>query len=125
MTTPTKILTEEFIQEAAHRSCLKYTHSDDIDFRRYEFGKLTLIGFARAIEQAVLQSPEVVAWKKDAGRYRWLRNESWAGYNQSRRKPQVAETIVFVQDGAGNVKTILAEEALDAAIDAAIQEQKP
>lgn len=27
--------------------------------------------FARAIEQAVLQSPEVQAWKKDAERYRW------------------------------------------------------
>lgn len=27
--------------------------------------------FARAIEQAVLQSPEVQAWKKDAGRYQF------------------------------------------------------
>lgn len=29
--------------------------------------------FARAIESAVLQSPEVVAMRKDAERYRWLR----------------------------------------------------
>lgn len=74
--------------------------------------------------QAALASPEVQALREDAERYRWLRNESWAGYNQSKRKPQVAETIVFVQDGAGNVKTILAEDALDAAIDAAMEKQK-
>ena len=60
----------------------------------------------------------------NAARYLWLRDESWAGYNQAKRKPQVAETIVFVADGAGNVRTILAEEALDAAIDAAIAQQK-
>lgn len=29
--------------------------------------------FARAIEQAVLDSPEVVAMRRDAERYRWLR----------------------------------------------------
>lgn len=73
---------------------------------------------------AALESPEVQALREDAERYWWLRNESWAGYNQSKRKPQVAETIVFVQDGAGNVKTILAEDALDAAIDAAMEKQK-
>lgn len=31
--------------------------------------------FARAIEQAVLQSPEVQALRKDAGRYRYLRDD--------------------------------------------------
>ena len=39
------------------------------------FGAATegsLIAFARAIEQAVLQSPEVQAWKKDAERLDWL-----------------------------------------------------
>ncbi|MNX75648.1 hypothetical protein D3C86_1071320 [compost metagenome] len=59
----------------------------------------------------------------NAVRYRWLRDESWAGYNQAKRRPQVAETIVFIADGAGNVRTILAEEALDAAVDAAIAQQ--
>lgn len=58
--------------------------------------------------------------EKDAERYRWLRNESWAGYNQSKRLPEVAESVVLTRDGAGNVKTILAEEAMDAAIDAAL-----
>lgn len=64
---------------------------------------------------------EIDRLSKDAARYRWLRNESWAGYNCSKRKPQVAQTVVFVKDGCGNVKTILAEEALDAAIDEALQ----
>ena len=53
--------------------------------------------------------------EKDAERYRWLRNESWAGYNNSKGKPQV-----FVHDGAGNRKTMLAEDAMDSEIDAAI-----
>lgn len=34
--------------------------------------------FARAIEQAVLQSPEVQAWKKDAELYRGLRQMHWS-----------------------------------------------
>ena len=33
------------------------------------------IEFARAIEQAVLQSPEVQSLRKDAERYRWLRGQ--------------------------------------------------
>jgi len=61
---------------------------------------------------------------EDAERYRWLRNESWAGYNASKSKPQVFETVTMVVDGARNFKTILAEDALDAAIDAAIAAAK-
>lgn len=30
--------------------------------------------FARAIEQAILQSPQVQQWKKDAARFTWLRD---------------------------------------------------
>ena len=37
-------------------------------------GYILPIAFARAIEQAVLQSPEVQALRKDAERYRWLRD---------------------------------------------------
>ncbi|MDR9839411.1 hypothetical protein [Herbaspirillum huttiense] len=59
------------------------------------------------------------ALELDAKRYRWLRNESWAGYNQSKGKPQVFETVTMVLDGARNFKCILAEEALDNAVDAA------
>lgn len=32
--------------------------------------------FARAIEQSVLQSPDVQAWKKDEERYRFLRSQN-------------------------------------------------
>lgn len=59
----------------------------------------------------------------DARRYRWLRNESWSCAHGRGKYPRVCETIVFTQDGAGNVKTILAEEAMDAAIDAALAQQ--
>lgn len=62
--------------------------------------------------------------EKDAQRYRWLRNESWAGYNAHKHKPEVFETVTMVRGAAGNVKTILAEEALDEAVDAAIAQQK-
>jgi len=71
--------------------------------------------FAREIEQAVLQSPEIQQALKDAGRYRWLRNEAWAG--SAHNKPQVK--VTFYGD-----TTILAEEAVDETIDAAM-EQKP
>lgn len=37
-----------------------------------ENGYILPIAFARAIEQAVLQSPEVQAWKRDAERLDWL-----------------------------------------------------
>lgn len=63
------------------------------------------------------------ALELDAKRHRWLRNESWAGYNQSKGKPQVFETVTMVLDGARNFKCILAEEALDDAVDAAIAAQ--
>lgn len=89
-------------------------------------GKYAIIRVQDAWEawQAALESPEVQALRKDAERYRWLRNESWAGYNEGSRKPRVAQTIVITQDGAGNVTTILAEDALDAAVDAAMEKQK-
>lgn len=57
MTTDT-VLTIDFIADAMQ------AHDDD------------LLAFARAIEQAVLQSEQVQAWKKDAARYRWLRDEA-------------------------------------------------
>jgi len=55
----------------------------------------------------------------------WLSVDSSAtGYNASKSKPQVFETVTMVVDGARNFKTILAEDALDAAIDAAIAAAK-
>ena len=52
---------------------------------------------------------------RDAERYRWLRNESWAGYNTGKGTPSV-----YTVDGAGNRRMMLAEEAMDAAIDTAM-----
>jgi hypothetical protein len=59
---------------------------------------------------------------RNAQRYRWLRNESWAGYNTGKGTPSV-----YTVDGAGNRRMMLAEEAMDDAIDAAIaaQGEKP
>ncbi len=70
----------------------------------------------RAYARAALQSG---ADAKDAERYRWLRDEAWAGYNQGKGFPHV-----FTVDGAGNRRTMLAEDALDDAIDAAIARGK-
>ena len=39
-----------------------------------ENGYILPVTFARAIERAVLQSPEIQALRKDAERYRWLRD---------------------------------------------------
>ena len=61
--------------------------------------------FGLAIEQAVLQAPEVQALRKDAERYRLLRRgQKWS-----------------VIDGIGDA---LRAEVLDAAIDAAKEKQK-
>lgn len=71
---------------------------------------------AKAPQQAEAVPPDVV---RDAERYRWLRNESWAGYNTGKGTPSV-----YTVDGAGNRRMMLAEEAMDDAIDAAIAQQK-
>ena len=69
-----------------------------------------------APQQAEAVPSDVV---RDAERYRWLRNESWAGYNTGKGTPSV-----YTVDGAGNRRMMLAEEAMDDAIDAAIAQQK-
>ncbi|GDY37277.1 Lar family restriction alleviation protein [Acidovorax sp. NB1] len=55
----------------------------------------------------------------DAVRYRWLRNESWAGYHSGNGTPKV-----YTIDGAGNRRVQLAEDAMDEAIDAALAAQR-
>lgn len=57
----------------------------------------------------------------DAERYRWLRNEAWGGNNISQRFPHVVE---FKAGLVPRFVTELAEDALDAAIDAAITASK-
>ena len=84
------------------------------------YGRVTLkingeyVNYVKA-QQAEVVPPDVV---RDAERYRWLRNESWAGYNTGKGTPSV-----YTVDGAGNRRMMLAEEAMDAAIDAAIAAQ--
>lgn len=69
-----------------------------------------------------LMQPDLIEYCKainrDAERYQWLRNESWSLTHGSRKYPRVAQTVVIV-DPYMQV-TLLAEDALDAAIDAAI-----
>ena len=62
------------------------------------------------------------ALKKDAERYRYLRNEAW-GCDKNKR-----DDMHVVLIGAGVLRsglTELAEEALDTAIDAALQGAQP
>lgn len=82
MTTEPKILTDEQIdaaQEAAYRALVDKGYNGGMD--GYQWDRAS----ARAIEQAVLQSPQVQRWKKDAGRFRFLTahcrviSEHWGG----------------------------------------------
>lgn len=72
-----------------------------------EFAELV----SRAIEQAVLQSPEVQALRKDAERYRWLRDPCSG-----------AEHAIFYSRGDYG-KGLMSGAMLDAAIDAAMEQQ--
>lgn len=68
------------------------------------------VAAAREIEQAVLQSPEVQAWKRDAERYRWIERQSdaWAVLG-------AAYDLSSEYDGVSN---------LSESIDAAMEKQK-
>ena len=66
MTTET-VLTDAQIFDCFDCQCAEMVFGFDAD---------ELYAVGRAIEQAVLQSPEVQAWKKDAGRYRFLRGQN-------------------------------------------------
>lgn len=63
MTTETQTLTDEQIVGILHNTPLASRPSHHVVF-------------ARAIEQAVLQSPEVQALRKDAERYRFCRSQT-------------------------------------------------
>jgi|SRR5699024_992229 len=88
------------------------------------FDRLPMIGiilFARAIEQAVLQSPEIQALRKDAERYRWLRDSESDDMG-------VVTGIEGIDYGSTSVAYTyedgLCGEQLDKAIDAAMEKQK-
>ena len=85
------------------------------DFKTDEFGYFdghTVTAWMTWQARAALSAGDAA----DAQRYRWLRDEAWAGYNQGKGFPHV-----FTIDGAGNRRTMLAEDALDASIDAAMR----
>ena len=63
----TTILTDGQIFDCFDMQCAEFVVNFDAD---------ELYPVGRAIEQAVLQSHEVQAWKKDAERYRWLRDNN-------------------------------------------------
>lgn len=75
----------------------------------------------RAIEQAVLQSPEIQALRKDAERYRWLRDSGSDDMG-------VVTGIEGIDYGSTSVAYTyedgLCGEQLDKAIDAAMEKQK-
>jgi hypothetical protein len=77
---------------------------------------------ALTAEVARLQQPEEL--QRNAACYLWLRNEAWAGYHVSKGHPEIVAYVPVSRDGAGNVKCILAEDALDAAVDRALAGQK-
>ena len=76
----------------------------------------------RARAALAATQPAAQGVEQDAARYRWLRNESWACYNIAKKKPEVA-LVAVVRDGACNVKMVLAEDAMDTAVDAALAAQ--
>ncbi len=107
--------------EAVHRYVLELPDGDKREVKIYWIerqetaGEIThrlCIAVDAAPQQAEAVPSDVV---RDAERYRWLRNESWAGYNTGKGTPSV-----YTVDGAGNRRMMLAEEAMDDAIDAAI-----
>jgi hypothetical protein len=72
-------------------------------------------------EQAVLQSPQVQKWRKDAERYRWLRNDSLDIYFGH----DVLAPVVFNADDAFNHgDDALVGDSLDKAVDAAMEKEK-
>lgn len=78
------------------------------------------LSFARAIEQAVLQSPEVQALRRDSARYQWLRDggDGDIGVVMGFDCIDAASTAVVGTYGEG-----LDGEHLDDAIDAAMEKQ--
>lgn len=97
MTAETTILTDEQIQWIGSGARLS------------EYGGA--LAFARAIERAVLQSPEVQQTRKDAERYRWLRN-------------QKSPASFWPIPGLVTEDWQATPQELDSAIDAAVEEKE-
>lgn len=102
----TKVLTDEQIEqgrEATFSTNNPYCPCDSKTMRKA----------ARWAEQAVLQSEQVQAWKRDAERYRWLRDDG-DGFTIDVREEG---------DEGENWVTGYPPDDLDAAVDAAMEKQ--
>lgn len=116
MTTPTKILTDEQLKAAAMRpveeSLLRGGSPPDI------FDSL------RSVEQAVLQSPEVVAMRRDAERFQKIASHTYEIKRTHKRDTanRVRRLQLDIRNHTPSPSRWL-EEAVDD-LDAAMQEQK-
>lgn len=95
----TTILTDEQIEDAAWDNRMENSRAEI---------SATAFKYARAIEQAVLQSEQVQAWKKDAERLDWLADPNNSIGNVQLPTECVTENL----------------HSLRAAIDAAMEKQK-
>lgn len=106
-------LSEEQVQALAHRICSNYTHSEDVDFRRYEFGKLTLLQFAGAIETALRAQAEArpVAWilKADLARIKEM-TDVWAYWRETGHVAEDDEVALFTHPAPAAAQAGLSEE---------------
>ena len=109
------ILTDEIISELAAKHLWAHAQFIGAGEVHYE-GE---IEFARAIEQAVLQSEQVQALRKDAERYRWLRD----GGNDDIGVVIGFDCVDVGSTGvAGTYRESLEGEQLDKAINAAMED---
>lgn len=109
------VLTREKIEEIAEAVYEKdqFPNTDEVWCNLY-----WLSSFAKAIEQAVLQSDEVRALRKNAERYQYLRHPDTG--------PAKLDSLHnWVNDDCNPpYRELMYGDDLDAAIDAAMQEQK-
>ena len=87
-------------------------------------GYILPVTFARAIEQAVLQSPEVQALRKDAERYKYIRLKVSASNVNHLGRPMRQFHFDRLPDPLNNPLKGSVAGHLDDAIDAAMEQQK-
>ncbi|TFL14183.1 hypothetical protein CSC67_08505 [Pusillimonas caeni] len=112
MTTETKILTDECIFALAAETDIT-SINPNVDVLMFSRDEMLKAG--RAIEQAVLQSPEVQTLRRKSARYDWLTRNAYIGECYTHEG-----TILEVQ---GTDRQVPIDSTVDAAIDAAMEKQ--
>jgi hypothetical protein len=70
---------DEEIGSLAHRTCFRYAHSENIDFRQYTFSKLTLRQFAEEIKRQTIEEVKAtLKWEEEACKSAPAKQEDWA-----------------------------------------------